>query len=84
MLWALARWLISSIHIFMNRAPVLAGRGGIDRLFDRRGLMVTRRMVTSQVNSEKALFSGSQGSGSRSGSQQKGGIQRAGIQSGIH
>ena len=27
MLWALARWLISSIHIFMNRAPVLAGRG---------------------------------------------------------
>ena len=61
---------ISSIHIFMNRAPVLAGRGGIDRLFDRRGLMVTRRMVTSQVNSEKALFSGSQGSGSRSGSQQ--------------
>ena len=25
MLLALARWLISSIHIFMNRAPVLAG-----------------------------------------------------------
>jgi len=24
MLLALARWLISSIHIFMNRAPVLA------------------------------------------------------------